>query len=85
MSYFSPSTTSQEYAIREHAQIDEEAILSPLQFPMVATQSQLSTPRDSRWDRPAVNIPIYSPFSLLFIVSITFLISFDSYYLNYTI
>ena len=52
MSYSSPSTTNQEYAIREHAQIDEEVILPPLQFPTIATQSPLSTPGDSRRDRP---------------------------------
>jgi hypothetical protein len=51
MSYSSPSTTSQEYAIREHAQMDE-VTLPPLQFPLIATQSPLSTPRDSRRDRP---------------------------------
>ena len=35
---------------------------------------------------PVVNIPIYSPFSpLLSIVSITFLISFRSYYLKHAI
>ena len=52
MSYSSPSTTSQEYVIREHAQMDEEAVLPPLQFPTIATQSPLSTPRDSRRGRP---------------------------------
>jgi hypothetical protein len=52
MSYSSPSTASQEYAIREHAQMDEEVALPPLQFPSIATQSPLSTPRDSRRDRP---------------------------------
>ena len=51
MSYSSPSTTSQEYAIREHAQMDEEVTLPPLQFPMIATQSPLSIPRVSRRDR----------------------------------
>ena len=48
MSYSSPLTISQEYAIREHAQTDEEFILPPLQFLTIVTQSQLSTPRDSR-------------------------------------
>ena len=52
ISYLSPSTTSPEYTIREHARTDEEAILPPLQFPMIVTQSQLSTSRDSRRDRP---------------------------------
>ena len=52
MSYSSPSTTSQEYVIREHARMDEEVVLPPLQFPTIATQSPLSTPRDSRRDRP---------------------------------
>ena len=52
MSYFSPSTTSQKYAIRKQVQIDEEAVLPPLQFPMIATQSLLSTFKDSRRDRP---------------------------------
>ena len=31
--------------------MDEEVVLPPLQFPMIATQSPLSTPRDSRRDR----------------------------------
>ena len=52
MCYSGPSTTGQEHTIREHARIDEEVVLPPLQFPTIATQSPLSTPRDSRRDRP---------------------------------